>query len=68
MKYLYGVFLPTDYPGYNDLPQNRKWALRRTKTEAIATAKKFGAEVHRMPDPEAKVWDMTTFKMCSEVI
>ena len=65
MNYLYGVFLPTDYPGYNNLPQDRKWALRNTAQEAKALAKEFGGSIRRMPYPEARVWDMTTFRTSS---
>jgi hypothetical protein len=69
MKYLYGIFLPTDYPGYSDLPQNRKWAMRSTKVEAKSVVKAFpGASIRRMLDPESGVWDMTTFTMLSETI
>lgn len=69
MKYLYGIFLPTDYPGYDSLPQNRKWALRNTKPEAKRVAREFvGTSIRRMPYPDGGAWDMTTFKLCSEAI
>lgn len=65
-KYLYGYFLPTDYPGYNDLRQERKWALRNTAKEVKALVKEFkGGMIRRMLTPEARLWDMTTFHMLS---
>ncbi len=66
MKYLYGFFLPITYPGYCNLPQNRKWALRDTAKEAKALVKEFGGgSIRRMPYPDGGAWDMTTFHMSS---